>query len=62
MDVVLNFFRSFYVFNVNAFYSLLYFLKHNFMFIIVLIAVGYIAYLELKDEGSNYTNDERKMI
>jgi hypothetical protein len=62
MDAIRNFFHSFLVFNANAFYYIVYFLKNNYLFIIVLFAVGYIVYEELRNESGKYVNDERRMM
>lgn len=62
MDAVLNFLHSFVVFNINAVYTILFFLKNNYFFILVLIAIGYMVYQELKIDNYNYVDDERRMI
>lgn len=62
MEAVRNFFHTFLVFNINAVYSILFFLKHNYFFIFVLLAIGYMVYQELEIESYNYVDDERRMI
>jgi len=62
MDVIMDFLHQFWIFHVNAFYAIVFFLKHNFLFIFVLIAVGYLAMQELKSDSENYVQDERRMI
>jgi hypothetical protein len=62
MEALQNFFHSFLVFNANAFYCILYFLKNNYLFIIVLLAVAYIVFEELRNESGKYVNDERRML
>lgn len=57
-----NFLHAFGVFNANAFFSIVYFLKNNFFFIFVLFAIGYMVMQELKTDSYNYVNDERRMI
>lgn len=61
-ETLKNFIDTFMVFNANAFYSIVYFLKHNFFFIFVLFAIGYMVLQELKTDNYNYVNDERRMI
>lgn len=54
--------HTFWIFHVNAFYAIGYFLKNNFFFIFVLIAIAYMVFEELKAENYNYVNDERRII
>jgi hypothetical protein len=62
LETIQSFFHTFLVFNANAFYTILYFLKHNYFFIVVLFAIGYMVHQELKIDNFNYVNDERRMI
>lgn len=62
METIKEFLHTFAVYHVNAFYSIAYFLKNNFFFIFVLIAIGYMVYEELKADNYNYVNDERRII
>lgn len=62
MEAIQSFFHTFMIFNINAVYSILFFLKHNYFFIAVLIAIGYMVYQELKIENYNYVDDERRII
>lgn len=62
MNAIENFFHSFAVFNINAIYSILFFLKYNFAFFFVLVAIGYVVYEELKYESANLIDDQRRII
>jgi hypothetical protein len=55
-------FQHFGAINANAFYSILYFLKNNVLFFVVLIAIAYIIYIEIKEENDNFVFDERSVI
>lgn len=57
-----NFLTNFGAINVNAFYSILYFLKNNILFFIVIIAIGYIMYIEIKEKSDEFVDDERMVI
>ena len=46
----------------NAFYSILYFLQNNLLFFIVIVAIVYIVYIELKEESDDFVYDERNVI
>ena len=54
--------NAFCVFNVNGFYSIVYFLKHNIAFLFVLVAVGYLVYEELLYNCSDYVDDRRSIL
>ncbi len=62
LESIKTFLHTFVVYHINAFNSIVYFLKHNFFFIFVLIAIGYLVFEELKVDNYNYTNDERRII
>lgn len=62
LEFINNFLQTFVFINVNAFYTIVYFFKHNFFFIIVLLAIVYMIYEELKMESFNYVDDERKIV
>lgn len=55
-------FQNFGVINANAFYSILYFLTNNILFFVVILAIIYIVYIELKEENDNFVYDERNII
>ena len=57
-----TFFQNFGAINANAFYSILYFLKNNILFFAVIIAIVYIAYIEMKEKSDEYIDDERGII
>lgn len=58
----MNFVETFLVFHVNAFNTILYFLKSNFFFVFVLVAIGFMVMEELKIDNCNYVSDDRRMI
>jgi len=62
LESIKSFLHTFSVYHINAFYSIAYFLKNNYFFIIVLIAIGYMVFEELRVDNYNYTNDERRII
>jgi|LSQX01.2.fsa_nt_gb hypothetical protein len=62
LEWVREFFHTFWIYHANAFYAIVYFLKNNFFFIFVLIAIGYMVYEELKTDNYNYVNDERRIV
>lgn len=62
MEMIQNFFHSFWIFHINGFYSILYFLKNNFLFIFVLFAIGYLLWQELNIKNNDLVDDERRII
>lgn len=59
LDLILE---NFGAINANAFYSILYFLQNNLLFFIVIVAIVYIVYIELKEESDDFVYDERNVI
>jgi hypothetical protein len=57
-----TFFSNFGAINANALYSILYFLKNNILFFIVILAIVYIVYIEIKEKSDEYIDDERDII
>lgn len=62
MESINYFLSTFWTYNVNAFNLVGYFIKNNFFFMFVLIAIGYMVFEELQTDNYNYTNDERRII
>ena len=54
--------EKFVAINANAFYSILYVLQNNLLFFIVIVAIVYIVYIELKEESDDFVYDERNVI
>ena len=62
LESIKEFLHTVGVYHANAFYTIVYFLKNNFFFIFVLIAIGYMVHEDLKADNYNYVNDERRII
>lgn len=57
-----TFLENFAAINANAFYSILYFLKNNILFFLVIVAIVYIVYVEMKEKSDDFIDDERSII
>ncbi len=55
-------FESFIAYNANAFFAILYFLKHNYLFLLVLAAVAYMFVQEIIMQKETYVSDDRRIL
>lgn len=53
---------AFWVYNQNAFYYLLYFMKNYWMYMIVVAAIFYMFYSEAQEIANEFVEDERRII
>jgi|LSQX01.2.fsa_nt_gb hypothetical protein len=58
---IANLLRSFGVFHVNALHAIMYFIKYNVFFIVVVCSLFYLFVQELKVLNLNYVNDDRRI-
>lgn len=62
MNFISSFLEQFFAFHANAFYAIVFFLKKNYLIVVVLAAIAYLVYEELKSERANFVQDDRRMI
>lgn len=59
---ILNVLHHFKVFNENALYYTLYFMKNYWIYLIVIAAILYMFYSETKEISEKFVDDERRML
>lgn len=62
MEVIVHALKSFMVFNINAIYYVMYLLKHNYIYIFVLCAIGYMLYEEMQIQNEQFVDDMRRIV
>lgn len=66
MDAVLEtmkiYFHNFLVFNQNAIYYILYFLKNYWMYLFVVAAIIFMAYFQIKSTDERFIDDNRRIL
>lgn len=62
MGMIKQAFYSFIIYNVNAFYYILYLLKHNYLMIFVFLGIGYMFYAEMSIKHKAFIDDRRKIV
>lgn len=55
-------FQHFAIFNENAFYYVLFFLKNYWIYLFVVAAISLMFYLQLKSTDEQFINDKRRII
>lgn len=61
-DKIAEYTYAFWVYNQNAFYYILYFMKNYWMYMIVVAAVFYMFYEEAKEMTDKFVEDERRIV
>lgn len=65
MDMIIEFFKNFGQFfvsiNVNAFWTLIYAIKQNWLIILAVIFIGILMYCEIKMKTEEIIDDKREI-
>lgn len=60
--MVSKYINYFVIFNKNAFYYILYFIKNYWIFLFVVAAISFLMYFEIKTSESKFIDDKRRII
>lgn len=61
-EKIMEYTYAFWVYNQNAVYYLLYFMKNYWMYMIVVAAIFYMFYMEAKEMANEFIEDERRIV
>lgn len=62
MEKIQEFIKWFATFNINAFYYLVYFLKHYYSYIFVVLSIVYMFYSEITATSERTIDDKRRVV
>lgn len=61
-EKIMEYTYAFWIYNQNALYYILYFMKNYWMYMIVVAAVFYMFYEEAKEMTNQFIEDERRIV